>query len=270
MKTKRSHFMFICVLLMTLGLGACGKNPHIVDAIGSEIGGNDPINPGPTPTPDPDDPPPPPPPSAKEITLGARDYDPSSGERVAVALPYKLKKVKHIGFGRSQSGIMCRLFGNESCTRNRQVLFAFDIPEIGEIRKIHDVRLQANFVTYGLSFDTELLCLNNLTTCSGNGIKKIPLLGLEKYVKKKWWDENYWSAGYDDVVRNDFFHRAIKSAQPINALTRVTGVRDFSLRQLFDLGDQDLINLLRQEETLWFTVTDDTFVMSPTLVVYYE
>lgn len=255
---------------MLFGLGACGKNPHIVDAITDEIGGNDPVNPGPTPTPDPDDPPPPPPPSAKVVTLGARDYDPASGETIQVPLPYKLKKVKYIGHGRSQSGIMCRLFGNDNCTRNRQVLFAFDLPALGEIKKIHDVRLQANFITYGLSFDTELLCLNNLTTCSGNGIKKIPLLGLEKYVKKKWWDENYWAGGYEDVVRNDFFQRAIKSSQPVNALTRMTGNKDFSLRQLFDLGDQDLLNILRQEQTLWFTVTDDTFVMSPTLVVYYE
>lgn len=265
--TKLVSFSVLCLLFV---FTSCGRNPHIVDEITSEVGGNDTINPGP-PT-DPEDPPPTPtpPPSARLVTLGARDYDPSEEVKASVTLPYRTKKVKHIGFGRSMGGLMCRLFGDDNCVHDKQVLFAFDIPALGEIRKLHDVRLQANFITYGLSFDTELLCLNNITTCSGNGIKKIPLLGLSKYVKKKWWNEDYWAAGYDDVVRNNKFQKALDKSQPINAFTRVTGQKDFSLKELFDLGENELIALLQQEQTLWFTVTDDTFVMAPTLVVVYE
>lgn len=265
----RSRLSFFYVLLTLMVLGACGKNPHIIDSL-VPIGGNDQINPEPTPTPDPGDPLPPPPPGAQLITLEARDYNPETGEKVVVELPYRTKKVKYVAYGKSQSGLMCRLFGKDNCVRNRQVLFAFDIPTIGRIKKIHDIRLQANFVTYGLSFHTELLCLNNIGTCSGNGIRKIPILGLSKYVKKKWWNATYWATGYDDVVRNDFFQKALNASKSINQHTTVTGIKDFSLRTLFDLGDRELLNLLRNEKSLWFTLADDTFVMSPKLLVIYE
>tara|TARA_R110000868_G_scaffold132380_3_gene343211 strand:+ start:34291 stop:35097 length:807 start_codon:yes stop_codon:yes gene_type:complete len=265
---KSISFLVLLGVLMTLT--ACGKNPHIIDQLGGEIGGNDPIGTDPTPTPNPGDPLPPPPPQAKLITLAPRDYNPSSGEKVVVELPYRTKKVKHVAYGKSQTGLLCRLFGSDNCVRNRQVLFAFDIPAIGKINRIHDIRLQANFVTYGRSFDTELICLNNIGTCSGNGIRKIPVLGLSKYVKKKWWNSNYWAAGYEDVVRNDYFQQALNASKTVNEHTTVTGIKDFSLKTLFDLGDQDLINLLRQEQSFWFTVADDTFVMSPKLLVIYE
>lgn len=270
MLSKRIAFVLGLALSMITFVG-CGKNPHIIDTITSgEIGGNDPIDPSPTPDPRDPEPTPTPPPSARIITLGARDYDAKELESAVIELPYQTKKVKTIGYGRSQNDLLCRFSSNDQCVHDRQVLFAFDLPSVGSIRKIHDVRIQANFITYGLSFDSELICLNNLATCSGNGIKKIPLLGLSKYVKKKWWNQTYWAAGYEDVVKNDYFQKQIAKSKRINKLTRISGFKDFSLRDLFDLSDADLLSLVTQEETLWFTVADDTFVMAPTLVVVYE
>jgi hypothetical protein len=263
-----TRFTLIVLLASLLGLSACGKNPHIVDQPPREVDGTDPIQ-DPDPE-DPIDPPPPPPPGVHMVNLAARDYPVEELQAQALSLPYRVKKVKTITFGKSQRGLMCRFFGSDNCTRNRQVLFAFDLPKITDIKKLHDVRLQANFVTYGKSYDTELLCLNNIKACSGNGIQKIPVLGMSKYVKKKWWDADYWAGGYDDVVRNKHFQESVKSSTPVNDSTRVSGQRDFSIRELFNLTDQELIALIEGEKTLWFTLTDDTFIMSPTLVVMYE
>tara|TARA_R110002049_G_scaffold300492_1_gene491408 strand:- start:356 stop:1159 length:804 start_codon:yes stop_codon:yes gene_type:complete len=266
---KRSYLFLVCFCSSLLLLTSCGKNPHLVDQLASEVGGNDTLEPDPTPIPTPT-PTPTPPPSAKFVELGARDYDPSSGEKVVVELPYRTKKVKTIQYGISQSNIMCRLFGKDNCVRNRQVLFAFDIPALGKITKLHDIRIQANFIVYGKSYDTELLCLNNIGTCSGNGIKKIPLLGLQKYVKKKWWNPTYWAAGYEDVVKNKYFHNQLKKSSVVNRNTRTTGPQDLSLKDLFDLNESDLLGLLSDQESFWFTLTDDTFVQSPKLVIIYE
>lgn len=264
---RLSRLSLICLLAALMGLGACGKNPHVVDLPQGEVDGNDEIrDPDPTPTPTPA---PPGPPGVQIVKLDARDYNPEDGSE-NVIIPYTIKKVKYIGFGKTQRGIMCRLFGSDNCTRNRQVLFAFDMPQFGEIKRLHDVRIQANFVTYGKSYETELLCLNNLKACSGNGIKKIPVLGLSNHVKKKWWNQEYWADGYDSVVKNNVFQESVNNSAEVNRNTRVSGQRDYSLRDLFGLNDQDLIDLLQGEATLWFTVTDDTFVMTPQLVVMYE
>lgn len=271
---KLLRFSLLCLMITTLGLSltSCGKNPHVVDLPQGEIGNNDPIqdpDPDPTPTPTPT----PLPPGVHRVKLAARDYDPANGTEsadAAVELPYTTKKVKTIGYGKTQRGIMCRLFGGDNCTRNRQVLFAFDIPELGTVKRLHDVRLRGNFVTYGLSFKTELLCLNNLKRCSGNGIKKIPVLGLSTHVKKKWWNQNYWAEGYEAVVLNNLFQESVNTSTAINKSTRLSGPRDFSLRALYDLNDQDILDLLQGDRTLWFTVADDTFVMTPELEVIYE
>jgi hypothetical protein len=234
------------------------------------IGGNDDLRPGPTPQPTPL---PPPVPTPKPVENVVLTIEPSSLNKNDTTLVYR-KMFNVVGLGEPRSGHRsCDSRYSEQCAVNQQILWQFSTEDINEnypqeLWDVGKVEMTASYYSVGKNHRTELLCLLNNRFCSGKAISRLPRLGLP-FLKILWRNHNFWTGRDEDHVRNQLFHDILLAGQDGEEFFRVSNhTLDFS--RFFSMHANQVQTLVRKNDGIQMSVTDDTFVEDPILKVYLK
>lgn len=254
--------LWILILLVS----SCSNDaPVVTDPLA--VGGNDDLNPNPVPTPLPNPiptPGPEPEPITKSFTL-----QPSDLHKDDTTLVYR-SYIKAIGLNEPRDHRKCPDEYNSQCVLNRQVLFQFITHDLNsnypqELWDVTDIELKADYYSLGKKYRTELLCLLNNKLCTGKAMTKIAGLNIP-FIKILWRNPSFWTGRDEDHVVNDWFHGELLKGKVLD---------DFFVRRDLILNLQRHLNmpttsiqtLLRKNEGIQFTVTDDTYVENPILSI---
>jgi hypothetical protein len=251
-------------------LAAC-ENPSVVDVSGGGVERGDyDLKPPPVEVPtDPVPEPRPLPPETQTDMLKARNL--TSSERKSNVTPYRTATVKTIDLGKAVKSKDCIDGFEDVCIKNRQVLFALDLgPFLDQLsgRDLFDIELEADYYSIGQNYRTELICLLNNRRCSGRAIIRFPRIGLPFLAKMMWWRPPFWDEGIDQVVVNEHFHFLLSEGYDENrGFYQRQNVR-IPLADLLGMHLDELVDLAKSEGTLYFSVTDDTFILRPKLLIH--
>lgn len=266
--------MKLLVILITLfsllSLTSCNSDdPTIPTGPNSGVGGNDDLNPGPDPTPDPTPTPTPTPPPTEKVVI---ELQPSDLNKDDTTLVYR-KMFKPVQLGEPRKHRHCDDDHKDTCVVNRQVLFQFSTTSLNETYEqelwdVTKVTLKANYYSIGKNHRTELLCLLNNRLCTGKAISKIAGLNIP-FIKLLWRNQKFWIGRDEDHVMNDVFHQELLSGK-VNDNLFIRKDLTFDIARTFILPATDLQTLVRKNEGIHFSVTDDTFVEDPVLTIHLK
>lgn len=253
----------ILILLVLLGCG----NPSLTDDPSNGVPDNGTIPQEPDPS-DPDDPLPP-----NEISLTIDAEKLVSGDLSGLTLPYKKKTVKTADYLQPRKTRSCPKKHKTHCTKNRQVLFKFQLDSLPYLLtdyRVKRVFLMGDYYSLGKNFKTELICLLNAGRCSGRGIIKFPVIGLPFLIKMLWWDAGFWVDGYDKVVKTKHFHDKLNSHWRKKDKMYIMKDSFMRFRDMFSWTNGYLNQIFKDNDKLVFAVTDDTFVENMKLKVILQ
>lgn|GEM_PF-2531483 len=258
--------LLITLLLMTLLFSCQQDETTIPKSPNRDVSGNDDLNPTPTPTPVP---PPTPPPLQTEVLI----LQPSDLNKNDTNIVYR-KMFKPVGLNETRDDHrFCHKDFKDKCVVNRQVLFQFSTTSINssfpsELWDITKIELTANYYSVGKNQRTELLCLLNNRRCSGKAISNV--IGLKvPFLKILWRNNKFWIGRDEDHVINDKFHQALLDGK----LDEGIFVRQnlaIDLARFLSLPSTEIQTLVRKNEGIQFSVTDDTFVEEPILTIHFR
>lgn len=260
--------LYVILILAVLFYSSCSQDDPVIPVDPNRsIGGNDDLQPGPGPDPTPTPEPTPAPPQTATVTL-----QPSSLSKGDTTLVYR-KVFKVVGLNEPREHRNCHEQYSDKCTINQQILWQFDTSGINEnypsaLWDIGKVEMTAGYYSVGKNHRTELLCLLNNKVCSGKAISKIPRLGLP-FLKILWRNHKFWTGRDGDHVKNKLFHDTLLSGQ-INEELYVVPNHTFDFSRVFSLPATAVQTLIRKNDGVHLSVTDDTFVEDPILKVYLK
>lgn len=258
-------FLVLFLFLSSVSLLSCG-NPTVEELAGAAggVGGSTPVEPDPPPGDDDDGGTP----GAKRIIVEVNGYGIGKKELKNLKLPYKKKTVKPVPMGTTVKSKDCPSKHKHHCSKNRQVLVAFDLAEVTkhlEDYYVSDIQIGGDFYSIGKNFRTELICLLHKKTCSGRGIIKLPGWGLPWIVKMAWWEKSFWKEGYENVVKTQNFHHLLKASwNEDEKLFMMEGAR-LKFNRLFGYNRDDLTSITKNQNRFVIAVTDDTYLQNAKL-----
>lgn len=253
---------------MTSLIGACSEeSPNPVNMMPPVVD-NDDLNPqpppsdGPSPAPGPGPTPAPP----EVVTL---NIDPSELNKNDTTIVYR-GFIKPVGLKEPRKHKKCPDRFENQCLINRQVLFQFNLEEINqsypqELWDVSSIELHADYFSFGEKYRTELFCILNLKKCSGKAITKIAGLNIP-FIKVLWRNPKFWRGRDEDHIMNELFHIELLNGKLHEGIYIRKGLI-MDLTRTFNIPDTALQTLVRKNNNLQFTVTDDTFVEFPNLQI---
>ncbi|MBL7665220.1 MAG: hypothetical protein JNM93_08805 [Bacteriovoracaceae bacterium] len=245
--------LILLILVSFITLQSCGDNPQIEKQVETII---TPVDPGDEPVdpelPTPDDPidDVSPEPTIKLYKIDARTIN----EEDEIVLPYSTKHFKAVAPSAA--------YENNSL-KNVQTVFAFDLPEIDfDKETVLDIVIRTDLYTHKKNKGTEILCSLDLRLCSGLAIKENPKL-LQLFRKNR--NPDFWTGPTDQMSTYEFIN-LLAHAQEHDKKTYKILDADIQLSKVLGTSTEDLIGLLVQE-SIYFTIADDTMVVKPTLYI---
>lgn len=262
--------LVITTIISLILFSSCSQDAPVIPVDPNRsIGGNDDLRPDPNPEPTPPPPTPTPPPNlTAEVTI-----EPSSLSKGDTTLVYR-KVFKVVGLNEPRSGHRnCDDAYQDQCTVNQQILWQFNTTEVNtvyppELWDIGRVEMTASYYSIGNNGRTELICLLNEKVCSGKSITKIPRLGLP-FLKILWRNHKFWTGRDEDHVKNQLFHDLLLGGQQGENLFIVRN-HTIDFTRLFSMPPTQVQTLIRKNEGIHLSVTDDTFVEEPILKVFLK
>lgn len=261
-----AKLLLVLILSFTFfSIHSCG-NPTVEELAGGVVGGTTPI--GSKPPADDDDDDDGGTPGAKRIIVEVNGYAISKNDLKNLKLPYKKKTVKPVPMGTAVKSKDCPSKHKQHCSKNRQVLVAFDLDDVTKHLDdyyISDIQLGGDFYSIGKNYRTELICLLHKKACSGRGIVKLPGWGLPWIVKMAWWEKGFWKEGYEKVVKTQNFHHLLESSWNEDEGLYMMEGANLKFNRLFGYNHDDLTSMTRNQNRFVMTVTDDTFLQNAKL-----
>lgn len=234
------------------------------------IGGNDDLNPNPgdgrddgnpdpTPTPGP-------PPANERVVLTLQPSDLHKDDTTIVYRSF----IKPIGLNEPRDHRDCPDNYKDQCVVNRQILFQFNTEPLNETypQELWDVtfvELKADYYSSGEKHRTELLCILNIKLCSGKAKSKIAGIKIP-FGKLLWRNSKFWRGRDDDHLVNEAFHSELLNGKVQKNFFVRKDLR-MNLTRIFNLPNTEIQTLVRKNEGIQFSVTDDTYVDSPILTI---
>ncbi len=259
--------------LLLLCLFSCSQDDPVIPIDpNSGIGGNNDLKPDPQPAPTPT-PGPGPEPTPAPIEKLVLTIEPSSLNKGDTTLVYR-KMFKVVGLGEPRSGHRnCDSRYPDHCSVNQQILWQFSTQELNEnypqeLWDVGKVEMTASYYSVGKNHRTELLCLLNNQVCSGKAISRIPRLGLP-FLKILWRNHKFWTGRDEDHVKNQLFHETLLAGQDGEEFYRVHN-HTFDFSRVFSMPANQVQTLIRKNDGIHMSVTDDTYVEDPLLKIYLQ
>lgn len=260
--------IFLLTLVPLLTFTSCSDESQLpIDPLA--IGGNDDLNPdpgpgdgdNPAPTPTPT-----PPPQNQRVTITLEPSDLNKDDTNIVYRSY----IKAVGLNEPRKHRKCPDNFKNQCVVNRQILFQFNVDEINkdypqELWDITFIELKADYYSLGEKYRTELLCVLNNKICSGKAITKIAGIDIP-FVKLLWRNPRFWRGRDENHVVSESFHAELLSGK-VQKDFFIRKNLTMSLSRTFNLADTELQTLVRKNEGIQMSVTDDTYVEFPTLKI---
>ncbi|MCF8060235.1 MAG: hypothetical protein K9K67_13120 [Bacteriovoracaceae bacterium] len=254
----------LVISLFILFVSSCQKDQSPIPTnTGRDVSGNDDLSPTPTPVPAPV---PTTPPLEEEVV----SLQPSDLNKNDTNVVYR-KMFRPIGLNEPRDDHrFCHPDYKDRCVVNRQVLFQFSTTFINEnypseLWDILKINLTANFYSVGKNQRTELLCLLNNRVCSGKAISQV--IGLKvPFLKILWRNHKFWIGRDEDHVLNDKFHHEL-IAGAVDETIYIRENLSMDLKEFLSLATTDMQTLVRKNEGIKFSVTDDTYVEDPILTI---
>jgi hypothetical protein len=218
------------------------------------------------------------PPSVKSIVLNGRDLNENDETLI---LPYKEKNYPiqaPIELYDNPTSKLETVFGTINknkffkcgeekqfpCIKNNQVVFAIDIPESIQSKKIIDIVIKTNLYTHWKNKGTEIICLLNISRCSGSAITDNFLSRL--FRKNK--NDLFWSED-TTIVRNNKFQRILERGKNAGNKIYVTTDARIKLSKILGLN-QNLRDEIIDHDILYIVIADDTIITKPKIKIYYQ
>jgi hypothetical protein len=271
-------FLSLLILLVLPFFQSCKEN-ELPEGTQRIVDNNDDLRPNPPGAQDPPEPTPGPTPLPRpnpgRATVQILPYDLANGELGKYKSAYRKKYIPFAGLKEPAISEDCAPGFIDRCVVNRQVLFQFFTETINkkypkETWGIKSIQLTGSFYTIAKNHKTESICMLNNKKCSGVALTKFPKFGLPLLVKLFVWEKDFWAKKTNQtMVNNHFFQLLSEGWSPEEKLFKRENLA-LDLTQLFALRLVDFDTLVRKNKSLIFSISDDTFVENPSLILTLE